>query len=266
MWDVWTRHHVASPFYDVEGFKAGQRERRRGLDALETRLVGDVTGKSLLHLQSHFGVDTLTWARRGAAVTGVDFSEQAVAAARVLAADIGVPAAFVQSDVYELPERLGGEFDVVFTSHGVLSWLPDLDRWARVIARFLRPGGLFCLIEGHPLPLLFDDTRTDREMRIAFPYFQAEEPLRCERRGSYAVPDGPFDSVTYQWPHPLSEVLGTLLRAGLRLESFEEYPYAGWAMLPWMEERPDGLWQFPEGTVTLPLMFSVTASRPADRG
>lgn len=266
MWDVWARHHVASPFYDVEGFRAGQRAGRRGLDALETRLVGDVAGKSLLHLQCHFGLDTLTWARRGAAVTGADFSGEAIGTARALAAEIGVPATFVQCDVYDLPDRLPGEFDVVFTSHGVLSWLPDLDRWGRMIAHFLRPGGRFCLIEGHPLPLLFDDTRADRELRLSFPYFPGDAPLRCERRGSYAAPDGPFDSVTYQWVHPLSEVLGALLRAGLRLESFDEYPYAGWAMFPWMETRPDGLWQFPEGTVALPLMFSVTASKPADRG
>jgi len=262
MWDVWTRHHVASPFYDVEGFKAGRRDRRRGLDELETRLVGDVADRSLLHLQCHFGLDTLAWARRGAAVTGVDFSGEAIAAAHALAAEVGVPATFVQSDVYELPERLGGAFDVVFSSHGVLCWLPDLAPWARVIAHFLRPGGRFCLIEGHPVPLLFDETRSDGDLRIAFPYFHPGEPLRCERRGSYAAPDASFESVMYEWVHPLSEVVTALLAAGLRLESFEEYPYAAWAILPSMEERPDGTWQLPAGTASLPLMFSLTASRP----
>jgi SAM-dependent methyltransferase len=186
-----------------------------------------------------------------------------------------VPAAFIQCDVYELPERLDAEFDIVFASHGVLCWLPDLDRWGRVVARFLRPGGLFCLIEGHPFPLVFDgpahpagpsssgdDTREDRDLRVAFPYFSPGGPLRFERRGSYAAPDAAFTSVMYEWVHPLSEVVGALLRAGLRLESFEEYPYVGWAMFPWMQERPDGMWQFPDGTVSLPLMFSLTASKP----
>lgn len=267
MWDVWARHHLTSPFYDVEEFKkTGRRERRRGLDALETRLVGDVTGRSLLHLQCHFGLDTLSWARRGATVTGVDFSEEAIRAARALAADVGVPAAFIQSDIYELPGRLRGEFDIVFTSHGVLGWLPDLDRWAGVVAHFLRPGGRFCLIEGHPFPLVFDDTRADRDLRVSFPYFRPGEPLRFERRGSYAVPDADFPSVTYQWVYPLSDVVGGLLRAGLHLATFEEYPYVGWAMFPWMDERPDGMWQFPEGTVALPLMFSVTASKPEAPG
>ena len=275
MWDVWARHHVTSRFYDVEGFKAGARESRRGLDALETRLVGDVAGKSLLHLQCHFGLDTLEWARRGAVVTGVDFSGEAIAAARTLAAEVGLQAAFIESDIYDLPERLQGAFDIVFASHGVLCWLPDLDRWAGVIAHFLRPDGRFCLIEGHPFPLVFDDTREDRDLRVAFPYFAsppeaegaAVEPLRCERRGSYAVPGADFTSVMYEWVHPLSEAVGALLRAGLRLDSLEEYPYAAWAMFPWMEERPDGMWEFPEGTVSLPLMFSLTASKaPAEVG
>jgi SAM-dependent methyltransferase len=267
MWNVWARHHVPSPFYAVEEFKkAGTRTSRGGLDALETRLVGDVAGRSLLHLQCHFGLDTLAWAKRGATVTGVDFSSEAIAAARALAAEVGVPATFIESDVYDLPDRLHEEFDVVFASHGVLCWLPNLDRWGRIIAHFLRPGGRFCLIEGHPFPLVFDDTRPDRDLRVAFPYFHPGEPLRFERRGSYAVPDADFTSVMYEWVHSLSDIVGALLRAGLRLETFEEYPYVGWAMFPWMEERPDGMWQFPEGTVSLPVMFSLTASRPRFSG
>lgn len=261
MWDVWARHHVVSPFYDVEGFKAGARPGREGLDALETRLVGDVTGKSLLHLQCHFGLDTLSWARRGATVTGVDFSGEAIGAARALAAEVGVPATFIQSDVYELPSVLHGEFDIVFASHGVLCWLPDLDRWAAVAARFLRPGGRFYLIEVHPFPLVFDDQRADRELQVGYPYFHPEGPLRIERRGSYAVPDAPFDSVMYEWVHPLSDVLGAVVRAGLRLDSFEEYPYLGWAMFPWMVERADGMWELPEGILPLPLMFSLGAGK-----
>jgi len=261
MWDVWARHHVASSFYDVKGFKAGRREGRRGLDALETRLVGDVAGQSLLHLQCHFGLDTLAWARRGAVATGVDFSGEAITAARALSAEIGVPATFIQSDIYDLPACLQGEFDVVFASHGVLCWMPDLDRWAGVAAHFLRPGGRFCLIEAHPFPLVFDDTLPEPELRIGYPYFDPGEPLRSEQRGSYAAPDGAFDSLTYQWVHPLSDIVGAVLRAGLRVDSFEEYPYVGWAMFPWMVERPDGTFELPSGTWGLPLMFSLTASK-----
>ncbi|MHB8733345.1 MAG: class I SAM-dependent methyltransferase [bacterium] len=261
LWDLWARHHVASPMYDLEGFKAGRRAGREALDALEVRLVGDVAGRSLLHLQCHFGLDTLAWARRGAAVTGVDFSGEAIAAARALSEELHIPATFIQADVYDLPERLDGEFDIVFASHGVLCWLPDLDRWARVAARLLRPGGRFCLIEGHPFPLVFDDETPGRELRIAFPYFHAADPVRAERRGSYAAPDGQFDSVTYEWAHPLSDVIGAMLRAGLRITSFDEYPYVGWPMFPWMEARPDGTWRWPGDAPSPPLMYSLTAGK-----
>src|SRR2546430_17388584 len=130
-WDVWARYHLGSRFYDLEGFKSGQRSGRAGLDALEAALLGDVAGKSLLHLQCHFGLDTLAWARRGARVTGVDYSEAAVAQARALAAETGLDATFVCSRVEELSGVLAKRFDVVFTSYGVLCWLPDLTAWAR---------------------------------------------------------------------------------------------------------------------------------------
>jgi SAM-dependent methyltransferase len=260
-WDAWAKLHAVSEFYDLEGFRAGRRGRDR-LDALERRLVGDVAGKSLLHLQCHIGLDTVAWARRGAVSTGVDFSPAALAVARALAADLNVTATFVESDVYDLPGRLRGTFDVVFTSNGVLCWLPDLERWARVIAHFLEPGGRFCLIEGHPFALVFDDAGPGPELRASYPYFHSPVPMRSEQRGSYAVPDAPIDSLTYQWAHPVSDVLGALLRAGLRIETFEEYPYVGWAMFPWMIKRPDGAWELPVGAHSVPLMFSLTASKP----
>ena len=263
LWNAVTPHHVASQFYDVEGFKAGRPRRRTGLDALEVALVGDVRGKTLLHLQCHFGLDTICWAQRGAIVTGVDFSGEAVHAARRLATEMGVPATFVESDVADLPGNLHGSFDVVFTSHGVLGWLPDLERWAQVIAHFLAPGGRLHLIEAHPLTWVFDDARTDGELKVVFPYFQGPEPLRFEREGSYAAPDAPVHSIEHTWMHPLSDVIGALLRAGLRLESFAEYPFVAWAMFPWMEERADGAWQLPGGAGTLPLMFSLSASKPS---
>ncbi|HLW58512.1 MAG TPA: methyltransferase domain-containing protein [bacterium] len=260
-WDTWARYHLRGPFYDVEGFKAGRRRDRAGLDALEVRLLGDVTGRSLLHLQCHFGLDTLAWARRGAKVTGVDFSGEAIAAARALAEEVAPDAAFVESDLYDLPGRLQGEFDIVFTSHGVLGWLPDLGRWAEIIARFLRPRGRFCIVEAHPFALTFDDARSDRELRPGYPYFHRREPMRVERDGSYAAPDAPIRSVTYQWVHSMSDIIGSLLRAGLRIDTFEEYPFMGWAMLPWMEARSDGCWELPPGSGDIPLMFSLTASK-----
>ena len=149
----------------------------------------------------------------------------------------------------------------MFTSHGVLGWLPDLDGWARVIAHFLAPGGRFHVIEAHPFAVIFDDRRTDRDLRLLYPYFHGPEPVREERQGSYAAPDAPVHSTEYVWLHPLSDVLGSLVRAGLRIEAFAEYPYAGWAIFPWMEQREDGAWHLPGGVGTLPLMFSLAASK-----
>src|SRR5262245_40060605 len=185
LWESWTRINLGSSFYDVEAFAAG---RGRDLDPIARAGPGDVRGKSLLHLQRHFEMDTLRWARHGATVTGLDFSAGAIAAARGLAARMGIPATFVHSALYEAPSRLGGRFDVVFTSHGVLGWLPDLERWAQVIAHFLAPGGIFYIVEAHPVVLLFDDRRKEPELRLLYPYFQGSEPIREEHDGCYSAP------------------------------------------------------------------------------
>jgi 2-polyprenyl-3-methyl-5-hydroxy-6-metoxy-1,4-benzoquinol methylase len=155
LWDEWTPIHVRSEFYDVEGWKAGTRV---DLYPMLVDEVGDVSGKDLLHLQCHFGLDTLAWARRGARVTGIDISERGIEQARLLAAETGQEATFVVSDVVELPDNLEGEFDVVFTSLGALNWLPDLPRWAEVVAHFVRPGGFFYIAEAHPFAWVFDDS------------------------------------------------------------------------------------------------------------
>jgi len=266
LWDAWTRINLGSRLYDVEAFAAGGG---RDLDPIARAGPGDVRGRSLLHLQCHFGMDTIRWARHGATVTGVDFSAEAIAAARALAARMGVPATFVQSDVYELPARLDGRFDVVFTSHGVLGWLPDLERWAQVIARFLAPGGVFFIVDAHPVALLFDDRRKEPDLRLLYPYFHGPEPIREEHPGCYAVPDAPITSVEHVWLHTMSDVVGSLLRAGLRIRAFEEYPFLAWRFFPWMEQRADGWWQLPEraglphGRASLPLMFSLTATSDA---
>jgi len=266
LWNMWAKVNLASELYDVEGFVAG---RGRDLDAISLAGPGDVSGKSLLHLQCHFGMDTIRWARHGAIVTGADFSEEAIAAARALAARMGVAATFVHSDLYELPSRLTGRFDVVFTSHGVLGWLPDLERWARVIAHFLAPGGIFYIVEVHPVVLLFNDRLKAPDLRLLYPYFHGPEPFREENSGSYAARDATFTSVEHVWLHKLSDIVGALLRAGLRIESLEEYPFLAWQFFPWMECGADNWWRLPEhpgiptGQGSLPLMFSLKASRPA---
>ena len=266
LWDSWTRINLDSRMYDVEGFAAG---RGGDLDAIALAGPGDVRGKSLLHLQCHFGMDTIRWARHGAAVTGVDFSPEAIAAARALAGRMGVAATFVESSVYDLPATLEGRFDVVFTSHGVLGWLPDLERWAQVITHFLAPGGIFYVVEAHPVLMLFNDRLKEPDLRLLYPYFHGPEPIREEHGGCYAEPEAPITSVEHVWLHTMSEVVGSLVRAGLRIESLEEYPFLSWRFFPWMERRADGWWHLPEhegvplGRGSLPLMFSLKASRDA---
>jgi SAM-dependent methyltransferase len=265
LWDAWTRINLASPMYDVEAFAAGGG---RDLDPIARAGPGDVRGKSLLHLQCHFGMDTIRWARHGATVTGVDFSAEAIAAARALAARMAVPARFVHSDLYELPGALDGRFDVVFTSHGVLGWLPDLEGWARLIARYLVPGGTFFIVEAHPVLMCFDDRAAEPALRLLYPYFHGPEPIREEHAGCYSDPHAPMTSVEHVWLHPLSTVVGSLLRAGLRIEAFEEYPFLSWRFFPWMEQGADGWWRLPadrrlpQGPGSLPLMFSLKATLP----
>lgn len=168
LWDAWTAVHAAGEFYDLAGFREGGIRIR----PYEIAALGDVTGKSLLHLQCHFGLDTLSWARLGAIVTGVDFSPAAIRLARELAADIGITdARFIESNVYQLPVRLADAFDIVYTSRGVLGWLPDIRGWARVVARFVRPGGRFYISEAHPVIQVFESEGVGpRELRLQYPY------------------------------------------------------------------------------------------------
>ena len=257
LWDHWADLHVRSAFYDVASFKAG----RSSLKPLEVEDLGDVAGKSLLHLQCHFGMDTLSWARRGASVTGVDFSGRAIELARELAVELALPARFVQSDIYGLPTVLHGQFDVVFTSRGVLFWLPDLRRWGEVIAHFLKPSGIFYIVDYHPFANVFE-TEGATDLQPAYPYFHGPEPLRFETHGSYADATDPTSHVEYGWDHPLSEIVNALLAAGLRLEFLHEFPYCDYRRFPFLEQGDDGRWYLPDRLgAMLPLLFSLKATK-----
>jgi len=150
-WDQLAIEHQSSEFYDLAGFKTG-KDRLRSIELNE---LGDVSGKSLLHLQCHFGMDTLAWARRGAIVTGIDFSQKAITTAQSLSEELNIPADFYCSDIYELLNVLSGLFDIVFTSYGVLHGLPDLQKWGQIISYYLKPGGIFYIVEDHPMFRVF---------------------------------------------------------------------------------------------------------------
>ena len=251
LWDGWTKLHTASAFYDVDGFKAGQST----LKPLERDELGDVSGKTLLHLQCHFGLDTLSWAREGAVVTGVDFSEEAIANARSLSADLDLPATFICSDLYALPEVLGATFDIVFTSYGVLTWLPDLDRWAQIAAGYLKPGGTFYLVEFHPVVGMLDNDG----QRIVYPYFPGDEPLAFEEAGSYAAPEADFTHRAYEWPHGLGEIVTALLKAGLTLDYLHEFPYSTYPFPWYLDEEQPARYVWKDRSITFPLLFSIKA-------
>jgi SAM-dependent methyltransferase len=248
LWDAWTAVHATGEFYDLESFRAGGVRLR----PYEIELVGDVAGKSLLHLQSHFGIDTLSWARLGARVTGADFSPAAIELARTLANDLGFPEArFVRSNLYDLPSALYGEFDVVYTSRGVLGWLPDIAGWAEVVAHFLAPGGTFFISEIHPVAQAFEneDVRPG-ELRLAYPYWEHAEPLTFAVKGSYADPDS------------LGEIVTALIDAGLRVERLVEHPFLEWKA-DYLVEDDEGRWRLPpDAGGELPLMFSLVATKP----
>lgn len=259
LWDERTPIHVRSEFYDLEGFKKGGVRLRD----YELGEVGSVAGRDLLHLQCHFGIDTLSWARLGARATGVDYSAPAIETARGLAAELGLDARFVHSSVEELPDRLDGDFDVVYTSRGVICWLPDLPRWAQVIAHFLRPGGIFYITEGHPMMWVLDDDESATTPRLKYPYFTRAEPLKFPTQGTYADTSAHIEQpYEYGWVHDVGEVVTVLAEAGLRIEFLHEFPFVDWP-LPFVEQRADGHYYLPEGQEgEIPLSFSLKATKP----
>ena len=261
-WDELAAHHPDTEYYDVPGFLDGESSLQR----LEREELADVVGAGtrLLHLQCHFGMDTLSWAREGATVVGADFSGTAIETARELAAEAGLGdrATFVESDLYDLPANLDGEFDVVFTSYGVLTWLPDLDRWGDVIAHFLAPGGTFYIAESHPFTEVFHEASTAEDLRVGYPYFEGSH-LSFDDDGSYADYDLETEHTrTHEFSHSLAEVVNALLDAGLRLEFLHEHPFAAWRMVEAMEEDDEGRWWLPGLDHDLPFTFSIRARMP----
>jgi SAM-dependent methyltransferase len=255
LWDERVPIHVASAFYDIEGFLAGGSTLR----SFEVEEVGEVAGLTLVHPQCHLGLDTLSWARRGAHVTGLDFSRPAIEAARKLGTDAGLDdAEFVESDVYRALEVLGGrQFDLVYTGRGALNWLPDVEQWARVMAALVAPGGCFYLAEFHPFAHVF----AEDELTVAYPYFQAE-PFEWEEPGSYAEPGAStVHNRSVEWNHGLGAVVSALVAAGLRLEFLHEHDHTVEPRWPFLERSADGNYRLPEGMPSLPLMYSLLARR-----
>ncbi|RMF81419.1 MAG: class I SAM-dependent methyltransferase [Chloroflexi bacterium] len=260
LWNQWAQIHPQTDFYDMQSLRDGGI----ALHSIEREEVGDVRGKSMLHLQCHFGRDTLSWVRLGAEVTGVDFSGEAIAMARKFSAELGIPATFIESDLYAVPDVIDKQFDIVFTSYGVLYWLPDMTRWAQVVAHCLKPGGTFYIIEYHPITDIFDDDPDVKALDIRFPYFQDDdEPHTFEATDSYADRDAKIEPQRYHlWSHTLGDIVTALLNAGLRLEYLHEFPFTTYQQLGMLLHGDDGYWRFPNNAQPIPLMFSIRATKP----
>jgi ubiquinone/menaquinone biosynthesis C-methylase UbiE len=258
LWDEWAEINYRSAFYDVAGFLRSPPP----LDEVVLDALGDLTGKRVLHLQCHFGMDTLRLAQRAASATGIDFSSKAIARANELAAAANMTSRvrFIESDLYALPGVLDEQFDVVFTSLGVIGWLPDLARWGQIIARYLVPGGRFVIVEGHPTMMIFDNE--SETLAVRYPYFLGDEPIAIPpKTGNYADATAVVTKTEYSWPHSLAEVVTSLLDAGLRLDELREYPFTYWKAFPFLLEQGERF-VMPPDRPSIPLTFSIRASKP----
>ena len=265
-WDERVPLHLASAGYDLAPLRAG----RGRLNWIEEAELGPVAGLRVLHLQCHFGKDSLVLASRGADVTGLDFSGPAIAAARSLAAELALPARFVQADLYDAPAAVPdpGSYDLVYTTWGTICWLPDLDRWAAVIAGMLRPGGALYFADAHPTAYVFDDLAwkdgagQDAAGRPGWfmPYFSGQ-PLVLDDPSDYASPAQLTNARQVNWLHPLAGILGALHGAGLRLEWLHEHPSITWQMFRCLVPDGQDAWTWPDRP-WLPLSLSLRAVRP----
>ena len=250
LWNQRTAVHKDSAFYDLPAFLNG----RSSLQQIELRELGDVRGKKILHLQCHFGMDTLSLARMGAQVTGMDFSPAAIAEARRLNDMLGLDAQFICCNVYDLEEHLHETFDIVFTSYGVIGWLPDLQAWASIIRQFLRPRGFFYLAEFHPVVWMMDE---DFE-KIKYHYHN-HELIVVESKGTYTDRHADIHLPEYSWNHSLGEVINALLGQGLQLEFLNEHAYSPYPCFNRMVQGADGNWRVQGLEDKIPMVYSLKA-------
>jgi SAM-dependent methyltransferase len=268
MWDERVAVHLAPGGYDLTGLRAGSAMLGRIEEREIGEFVGGVEGLRIVHLQCHFGKDSLTLAQQGAKVVGLDFSHAAIAAARALAEELGLAerARFVEGDLYDAP-RLVDEleaFDLAFVTWGAIGWLPDIFGWARIVAGLLKPGGRLYLAEGHPAAFVFDDAAVSEGGQPGWfvPYFE-RGPHVFEAAEDYANPEAPLKHTkSVGWMHPLADTVSALLEAGLRLRMLREHDAVPWRMFRSLRQDADGLYRWPDRR-WLPLAFSLLAEKPS---
>lgn len=261
-WDERVAVHLGAPSYDMAPLRAG----RGRLHAIEAAELPPVAGLRILHLQCHFGRDSLTLAQQGAEVVGLDFSHEAIKTARALADELGLAgrARFVEADLYDAPAAIHepGSFDLVYVTWGAIYWLPDIRRWAEIVAFFLKPGGTLYLAEGHPAALVLDDLapRQGDMPGWLVPYFH-RAALALDDPTDYADPSARLvNARNYSWMHTVGEVVTSIIAAGMELRWLHEHDRVPWQMFQLLVEDGDGLFRWPE-EAWLPLAFSLSAKR-----
>lgn len=251
-WNARVETHVQSAFYDVPAFLNG----KNSLNDVELKLLGDIKGKSILHLQCHFGQDSISLQRLGAMVTGVDLSDKAIDYARELALKTNTGAKFICCNLYHLPEHLTEQFDIVFTSYGTIGWLPDISKWAALIARYLKPGGKFVFADFHPVVWMFDNNFE----KVTYNYFKDEAIVESES-STYADKEKNLELVSVGWNHGMAEVLGALLKEGLQIVTLEEFDYSPYKCFTNCVETEPGKFRIKEHGNKLPMVYAFSATK-----
>ncbi|WP_160137386.1 class I SAM-dependent methyltransferase [Chryseobacterium sp. c4a] len=251
-WNNRTETHINSEFYDVDGFLKG----KSSLNDIELGLLGDLQGKSVLHLQCHFGQDSISLSRLGAEVTGADLSDKAIESAQQLAHDTNSNAQFICSDIYDLPNHLNKQFDIVFTSYGTIGWLPDLDKWAKVISHFLKPNGKFVFVEFHPVVWMFDDNFET----VGYRYFNSGAIVETVS-GTYADREADISASTVTWNHGLGEVMNSLIKNGLEINNLDEFDYSPYNCFNGTVEFEPKKYRIARLEDKIPMVYSVVATK-----
>lgn len=251
-WNNRTDTHLKSEFYDLKNFKKG----RTSLNSIELELLGDLSGKSILHLQCHFGQDTISLSRLGAEVVGVDLSDKAIKSAKQLSKETSSNTTFICCDIYDLPRYLDQRFDIVFTSYGTIGWLPDLNKWAEIISRFLKPNGQFVFVEFHPVVWMFDDNFE----KIDYRYFNSGAIIESES-GTYADKNADITQEYVMWNHGLSEVVNNLVKNGLEINSLNEYDYSPYDCFNKTKEFEPRKYRIEHLNDKIPMVYSIVAKK-----
>lgn len=251
-WNKRVNLHMASRMYNLPAFLVG----KTSLNPTELEELGIVTGKSLCHLQCHFGQDTISWAREGAEVTGLDFSDKAIEAGNKLSIQTGISAKFVCANVLDAAKAIDSNFDIVFTSYGTIGWIPELETWAKQIYQLLKQNGVFYMIDFHPVMWMYNNDLTE----IEYSYFNVQKIEETES-GSYADKDADITSTSVGWNHPISEIVSALINSGLKFEFIHEFGFSWYDIFADLEPRIEGGFKHKKYGEKMPMMYSIKCSK-----